>query len=54
MHLCPVVPHAENAMPFIVKSKSADGQTIAELFQPSSNRSLPNLFDTRGANSLPI
>ena len=38
----------------IVKSKSAEGQTIAALLPPSSRRSLPNLSATIGANSLPI
>ena len=54
MHLCPVVPHAEKAIPFIVKSKSADGQTIAALLPPNSSRSFPSLAETIGANSLPI
>ena len=49
-----MVPAAEKVMPLIVKSRSADLQTIAALFPPSSNRDLPNLLATFGANILPI
>ena len=54
MHLWPVVPAAEKVMALVVRSKSADGQTIAALLPPSSNRFLPSLFATIGASALPI
>ena len=37
-----------------MRSRSADGQTIAALLPPNSNKDLPNLFATLGANALPI
>ena len=49
-----VVPAAENVTPFTVRSKSAVGHIIAALLPPNSNKVLPNLADTNGANSLPI
>ena len=49
-----MVPHAENAIPFIVKSRSAEGHTIAALLPPSSKSNFPNLAETIGASSLPI
>ena len=48
------MPHAEKAMPLIVKSKFAEGDTIAALLPPSSSKSFPSLAETIGANSLPI
>ena len=54
MHLWPAVPAAEKVMPFIVKSKSADLQTIAALLPPNSRSDLPNLLATLGAKILPI
>ena len=37
-----------------MRSRSADGQTIVALLPPNSNKDLPNLFATLGANALPI
>ena len=54
MHLCPAVPQAEKAIPLIVKSKFAEGDTMAALLPPSSSKSFPSLAETIGANSLPI
>ena len=41
-------------MALVVRSKSAEGQTIAALLPPSSNKFLPSLFATIGASALPI
>ena len=38
----------------MVKSRSAEGQTIAALFPPSSSNNFPSLAETNGASSLPI
>ena len=54
MHLCPVVPQAENVTPLTVKSRSAVGHIIAALFPPNSKSVLPSLFETIGARSFPI
>ena len=54
VHLCPVVPAAEKVTALVVKSKSADGQTMAALFPPNSKRLLPSLLATIGANAFPI
>ena len=54
MQRCPVVPAAEKVIALIVKSRSAEGQTIAALLPPNSKRLLPNRLATIGAKALPI
>ena len=50
----PAVPAAEKTMPRVVRSRSADGPTIAALLPPSSSRDRPNRAATRGPTSRPI
>ena len=50
----PAVPAAEKTMPRVVRSRSADGATIAALLPPSSSSERPKRSATRGPTSRPI
>ena len=51
---CPAVPAAEKTMPRTVRSRSAEGATIAALLPPSSSSSRPKRPATTGATARPI
>jgi hypothetical protein len=50
----PAVPAAENTMPRVVRSRSADGVTTAALLPPSSSNDRPNRSATRGPTARPM
>ena len=54
VHRWPAVPAAEKTMPRVVRSRSADGATIAALLPPSSSSDRPKRAATRGPTSRPI
>ena len=54
VHRWPAVPAAEKTMPRVVRSRSAEGPTIAALLPPSSSSDRPNRAATRGPTSRPI